>query len=158
MANYGKKGWIKLWRAEMDNPLYRSEKFTKWQAWIDLCLLADKDGTVKTSLEALKNRWLWGSRMSVARFLVTLNETENVTVKSTKNKGTLIRINTGVFAKNDRGHKCKNVTAGETVSVNEEVTSKEVADRTSADVRSTAPEEKRIAMAELLNKLGDEYE
>lgn len=129
MANYGEKGWIKLWRSEMvNNPFYQNgqKSFDQWHAWMDLRLMADSDGTVKTSLEALKNRWFWSSRMKVSRFLVTLNETGFVTVTSTQNKGTLIRINTGKIKKNDRKEKDQNETANETDSVIEEFTSKEV--------------------------------
>lgn len=154
MANYGKKGWIKLWRSEMDNPLYWSEKFTKWQAWIDLCMLADDNETVKTSLEALKIRWKWGSKETVARYLRTLNETDNVTVISTPNKGTLIRINTDKNAKTDRGHKRKNETVNKTQSGIEEVTSKEVG-RASFEVSPPNNIERIIA---LQDELGDEYE
>lgn len=158
MANFGKKGWIKLWRSEMDNPLYWSEKFTKWQAWMDLCLLADDQGTVKTSLEALKNRWSWGSKHKVRDFLGTVEGTGLGTVTYTQNKGTLIRINTGNSTKNDRKKKDTQGTVEETQMGLEEVTSKEVADRTSADVRSTASENKKKTMRELLDELGDEYE
>lgn len=151
MANYGDKGWIKLWRSEMNNPLYFSEPFTKWQAWIDLCMRADSSGTVKTSLEALKNQWLWGSRMTVSRFLVTLCDTGLVTVKSIRNKGTLIRINTRNSAKNNRGKKHGNVTVDETVSVNEELLPKEV-DRASFEVSPSNNNYKQLN-----EELDDEY-
>lgn len=154
MANYGKRGWIKLWRSEYDNPLFWSVSFDKWHAWIDLCMMADENETVKTSLEALKTRWSWGSRMKVARFLVTLSETGCVTVKSTPNKGTLIRINTGFFAKNDRKKKRANETVNETDSVIEELLPKEVG-MASHEVSQPNNNERINSLEEELN---DEYE
>ena len=126
MGNYGYKGWIKLWREEMHNPMYREEPFTKWQAWIDLCMRADSNGTVKSSLEALKNQWLWGSRGKVARYLRTLSETGLVTVNGTQNKGTLIRINTGNSSTQDKTNGTRNGTKNGPKNGIEESTSKEV--------------------------------
>ena len=126
MAKYGKKGWIKLWRAEMDNPLYDAEPFDKWHAWADLLMMADSEGTVRTSLEALKNQWLWGSRHKVRDFLETLEGTGMGTVKTTKNKGTLIRINTDFLAKNNKPKNKASGTVEGTVSGHEELLPKEV--------------------------------
>lgn len=126
MAKYGYKGWIKLWRASMNDPWYFSEPFTRWQAWTDLCMMADDNGTVLTSLEALKNRWLWGSKGKVARFLGTVNRTGRGTVESTPNKGTLIRINTGFYADGQKPKKKKNGTANGTENGIEELLLKEV--------------------------------
>ena len=156
MANYGNKGWIKLWRAEMHNPLYSEEPFDKWHAWIDLCMRADSDGTVKTSLETLKNQWFWGSRMKVSRFLVTLSETGLVTVKSTRNKGTLIRINTGNSANKNHRRKHANETASETVSVNEEVLPKEVVGVTSLEISHPTNNNKEIITEEPDDEYGYE--
>jgi len=155
MANYGYKGWIKLWREEMHNPLYQEEPFTKWQAWIDLCMLADDDGTVRTSLEALKIRWLWGSRGKVARLLRTLCETGCVTVCGTRNKGTLIRINTGNSDNPKRANGTRNGTRNGTKNGNEEFTSKEV-DRASLEVSPSTEIQRKIN--QLNEDLGDEYE
>lgn len=93
MANYGTAGWIKLYRSELDNDLYFSEPFTKWQAWIDLCIQADSSGIIRTSLRCLKTRWLWKSEHKVRDLLGALEGAGMVTVKGTPNKGTLIRIN-----------------------------------------------------------------
>lgn len=157
MANYGDKGWIKLWRSEMHNPLYSEEPFTKWQAWIDLCMRADSEGTVRTSLEALKNQWLWGSRHKVRDFLETLEGTGMGTVVTTKNKGTLIRLNTGFLVKKKKPKKrCQGTVAG-TVSGLEEVLPKEVVGVTSSEI--SHPTNNNIKkINELEDELGDEYE
>lgn len=156
--NYGKKGWIKLWRAEMDNPLYSEEPFTKWQAWIDLCLLADSKGTVKTSLEALKNRWLWSSIKKVRNYLGTVQGTGMGTVIATPKKGTLILINKDFSAPYTERKKSKKGTDKGTDKGTEEVTSvKEVGDRTS--LISPAPDNNtKNNMQYLEDELGDEYE
>ena len=66
-------GWIKLYRSSFENKLYFEEPFTRYQAWIDLLLLANhKDGyfmkrgtlvkvprgTVGYSMKELAKRWL----------------------------------------------------------------------------------------------------
>jgi len=154
MANYGYKGWIKLWREEMHNPMYREEPFTKWQSWIDLCMRADSNGTVKTSLEALKNQWLWGSKGKVARYLRTLSETGCVTVSGTPNKGTLIRINTGNSANQNKPNGTVNGTVNGTKNGIEEFTSKEVG---MASFGVSHPTENK-KYRELQEDVSDEYE
>lgn len=155
MANYGYKGWIKLWREEMHNPMYREEPFTKWQAWIDLCMRADSNGTVKTSLEALKNQWLWGSKGKVARYLRTLSETGYVTVDGTPNKGTLIRINTGNSETPEKANGTVNRTKNRTKNGIEEFTSKEVG-MASLEVSHPTDDKKYKELQEEL--VDDEYE
>jgi len=81
-----RRGYIKLYRKAFDNPLYFSEKFTKFQAWTDLLLMANhKDaqvsirgilvkvnrGQVLASEEYLAERWKW-SRGKVRRFMQSL--------------------------------------------------------------------------------------
>lgn len=77
------RGYIKLWRASVDNPLYFVEPFTKWQAWCDLLLLANHrphdvsirgilvhvgTGQALAGEDYLAIRWKW-SRGKVRRFL-----------------------------------------------------------------------------------------
>ncbi len=77
------RGYIKLWRSSVDNPLYFSQPFTKWQAWVDLLLLANhkenvacvrgvhvtvKRGQVLAADGFLATRWKW-SRNKVRRYL-----------------------------------------------------------------------------------------
>lgn len=78
-----KRGYLKLWRACVDNELYFSEPFTKWQAWQDLLVLANHKkrvvyvrgiavtvdaGQVLAAEEFLAERWQW-SRGKVRRFM-----------------------------------------------------------------------------------------
>lgn len=158
MANYGYKGWIKLWRKEMPmNPLYFEEPFTKWQAWVDLRMLADDKNTVKTSLEALKNRWLWGSTTKVRNYLKTVSNMGLVTVRSTANKGTQILINTDFMSDNSRTKNTVKNTVSNTVSKIEEDTSKEVG-MASLEVSQPTTESKEQAYTALNNEVSDEYE
>ena len=79
-------GWIKLHRTSFDNELYFKQKFTEWQAWCDLLLLANhKDGyfekrgiriliprgCVGYSSRVLGKRWKWGYKkvLNFIRFL-----------------------------------------------------------------------------------------
>lgn len=95
------KGWIKVHRQLLDNPMWLEEPFTKGQAWVDLLMLADgvndgkyKRGTVYKSQKWLAERWGW-SRNKVNRFLNRLEENHMVTVKRTYNgtqSGTTITL------------------------------------------------------------------
>ena len=160
MANYGYKGWIKLWRAEIkDNPLYKFEgkPFDMWHAWIDLCMIAEDEETVKTSLEALKTRWFWGSTKKVRKYLETVRETGLATVTFIPKKGTEIRINKGFFVPQVNPKKRRKETVKETVKETEEVLHKEVGDATSLKSRRT-PYNNQEKYTELLGELDNEYE
>lgn len=76
-------GFIRLYRAILDNPLYEAEPFTKTMAWIDLLLNAKyedekewhrgseilvKRGQLVVSLGELSKKWKW-TRSKVQRFL-----------------------------------------------------------------------------------------
>ena len=82
------EGWIKLYRSSFENRLYFDEPFTRFQAWIDLLLLANhKDGsffkrgnivkvprgTVARSMKELADRWQW-SEAKVSRFINFLDQ------------------------------------------------------------------------------------
>lgn len=77
------QGYIKLYRALMDNRLWTDEPFTRGQAWVDLLMLANhkpgyfrvrgnridvKRGQVGWSVQRLAKRWGW-SRGKAQRFL-----------------------------------------------------------------------------------------
>jgi len=82
------KGYIKIWRKVWDDPLFDSRRvFSKFEAWIDLIMLAagkDKDvdflgetirlrrGQLATSQSRLAKRWGW-SRWRVNKFLELLS-------------------------------------------------------------------------------------
>ena len=84
-----KRGFIKLWRSCTDNELYFSEPFTKWQAWVDLLILANhkpntitvrgnmvsvERGQVAAGEQFLSERWRW-SRNKTRRFMSYLEKT-----------------------------------------------------------------------------------
>ena len=91
------EGWICIYRAIQDDPMYFAEPFTRMQAFIDLILIANHDRTtffkrgIKITVERgqtvrsedeLALRWKW-SRGKVRRFLVELeNDTKIVQQKS----------------------------------------------------------------------------
>lgn len=110
----------------MHNPLYSEEPFDKWHAWMDLCMMADDKGEIKTSLKVLQNRWFWKSDHKVRAFLGALKGADLVEVKGVRNKGTLIRINTdfSVISKTRKGEVKGAVKDAD--SVNEELLLKEV--------------------------------
>jgi hypothetical protein len=101
------EGWIKLYRSSFENRLYFDEPFTRFQAWIDLLLLANhKDGsffkrgnivkvprgTVARSMKELADRWQW-SEAKVSRFINFLESEYIKQVKAQKsNITTLITI------------------------------------------------------------------
>ena len=85
-------GWIVLHRKITDNDMWRSEKFTKAQAWIDMILLANfedsmffvrgnevqvKRGQIAWSESKLGKRWKW-SRDKVRRFLRWLKTRQQI--------------------------------------------------------------------------------
>lgn len=94
-------GWIKLYRKSFNNELYFAEPFTKWQAWVDMLLLANHEENVITkrgikiivergqigySEVSLAERWKW-SRDKVRRFLKYLeNGEKNDTAKNGKTR------------------------------------------------------------------------
>ena len=112
------RGWIKLHRKILSNPLWQStEKFDKRSAWIDLLLLANhedreilfqekdgyqkvKRGQVLTSIVHMAERWKW-DRKTVRRYLDTLEKAGMVTQKRTAH-GTTITIENYSVYQNDR--------------------------------------------------------
>jgi hypothetical protein len=81
------RGFIKFWRCSEDSRLYFSESFTKWQAWMDLVMIATFEpktafvrniaiplerGQALAGDEFLAERWKW-SRGKVRRFLAYLS-------------------------------------------------------------------------------------
>jgi len=96
------RGWIKLWRKSENNdlhPLSEQREFTKWEAWLDLLLLANfkekwwcgkkcQRGELLYSLDWYSKRWKW-HRSKVWRFLKhlkkrnaieTVNETQTTRI------------------------------------------------------------------------------
>lgn len=99
-------GFIKIHRQSMDNPLYFAEKFTKWQAWIDLLMITNyqdryvsvrgvmimvKRGQALASERFLSERWKW-SRDKVRSFLKFLEEEGKQILPQKNNVTTLITI------------------------------------------------------------------
>ena len=91
-------GHIKLYRSVTEDPLYRREPFTKWQAWCDLILSACyepgdmfvrgikvkmKVGCVYKGAIELAERWKW-SRGKVERFITYLAEEKRIVLQKSK--------------------------------------------------------------------------
>lgn len=99
------KGWIKIHRCLLENPIYNCEPFDRTHAWIDLLLLANhkegyfykrgirvdvKEGQVGYDIDSLGKRWKW-SRGKVERFLNSLENDQNI-IRQKNNVTTLISI------------------------------------------------------------------
>lgn len=98
-------GWISVHRRIFDNWLWQDKPFSKGQAWIDLCLLANssdekmllgnelievKRGSKVTSLRKLSLRWGWSIK-KVNNFLDLL-ESDNMIVVKRNTKRTAYTI------------------------------------------------------------------
>ena len=85
------RGYIKLYREIDEKPLWDDKPFTEGQAWIDLLLLACwkprvvkirgikiklNPGQLIGARQYLADRWGWGSRWKVDRFMTDL-KTDN---------------------------------------------------------------------------------
>lgn len=99
------KGWIKLHRQLASSDLWKSEPFTRGQAWVDLILLANhkkgfirargirmdvERGQVGVSQDTLSKRWSW-SRGKVKRFLNELEMDQQI-VQQKNNVTSLLSI------------------------------------------------------------------
>lgn len=99
------EGWIKLHRSIMENRLWKGEKFTRGQAWVDMLMLANwEDGSLRIrgidmpirrgqlgwSEVKLAERWNW-SRNKVRRFLGEL-KTKHQIEQQNGNVSSLITI------------------------------------------------------------------
>lgn len=88
------EGWIKLHRQLLESDLWRSEAFSKGQAWVDLILLANhkdsffykrgvkidvKRGQLARSSVELSDRWKW-SRSKVMKFLKDLKKEQQISI------------------------------------------------------------------------------
>ncbi len=121
-------GWVKLHRTLAYNKLWLSEPFTKGQAWVDLLMLAGRDGIVKTSYQWLADRWKWKHKEKARRFLSFLESegmiefiteksvTENVTDSVTANVTAFRLINWEKFQHRVTANVTQSVTASETDS------------------------------------------
>ena len=111
------QGYIKLWRKLQDNDLWKQEKFTRGQAWVDLVLLANhKPNTIRIrgieikvdrgqlaySELTLSKRWKW-SRNKTRRFLKELSsKTAHQIKQQTNNLTSLITItNYDIYQQNE---------------------------------------------------------
>ena len=87
-------GWISLHRQILETDLWKLEKFTRGQAWVDLLLLANHKpgyfykrgakveldrGQLGRSEVELSDRWKW-SRNKVKKFLKDLEKEQQVKV------------------------------------------------------------------------------
>lgn len=118
-------GWVKLYRSSFLNGYYFSEPFTRWQAWVDLLLLANHTsgfirargvkvsvnrGQIGYSMPTLAERWKW-SKGKVIRFLSELTEMKQISLQKT-NITTLVSIlNYEIYQTDDTANSTANNTA-----------------------------------------------
>lgn len=90
-----RKGWIKLHRSLLDNPIWEKKPFTEGQAWIDILLLAETEekdrrlkvstihqlpGNVYMSKKEMMDRWGWGRR-TLDRVLAEWEKQDMISVR-----------------------------------------------------------------------------
>lgn len=107
-------GWVRLHRSLMENDLWKSEPFTRGQAWVDLILLANHKpvtlikrgitvvigrGEVGWSEEALAKRWLW-SRGKLRRYLKQLETVQQIVHQKNHTLSRIIIINYSKYQEN----------------------------------------------------------
>lgn len=118
-------GWISLHRSIQNHWLFQEErKFSKFEAWIDLILIANhKDGkvmhdgqliTVKrgqklTSLRKLGNQWNW-SITKVDKFLNILHDDGMIVLKKDTKKTLVTIVNYDVYQNEDIEKRQRNDT------------------------------------------------
>lgn len=86
MAKRDTTSWVKLYRGITSNDLWFSEPFTKAQAWVDLILLASRDGTITTTYAWLTERWKWSSKSKTYAFLHFLESEGMIEFCRTENR------------------------------------------------------------------------
>lgn len=100
-------GWIKLHRKITDHWIYQEKTFSKFQAWMDMCMMANhadrkillgnelievKRGSFITSELKLMNKWGW-SKTKLRNFLELLESDGMILKKSDTKKTTLTIVN-----------------------------------------------------------------
>jgi len=110
------EGWIKLYRKLTDNPLWKCEKFTRGQAWVDLLLLANHEygyfylrnhkievqrGQVGYSQLKLAERWKW-SRSKVKKFLNDMEKEQQVVQQQSKSTSIITIVNYELYQQKEQ--------------------------------------------------------
>ncbi len=110
------EGWIKLHRQLLDSDLWKSEPFTRGQAWVDLLLLANhqesffykrgvkiivKRGQLARSEVELSDRWKW-SRTKVRKFLNDLKKEQQIEQQKTNVTQVVSIVNYELFQKKEQ--------------------------------------------------------
>lgn len=110
------KGYIKLYRDIQDHWMWKDERFSRGQAWIDLIMMANhkdakipvgehieivKRGQFITSIAKLSDRWKWSYNTTKA--FLNLLENDNMLIRKSDNSKTLITIvNYGVYQSREK--------------------------------------------------------
>jgi hypothetical protein len=111
-----KKGYIKVYRDIQDHWMWKDERFSRGQAWVDLIMMANhkdakipvgehieiiKRGQFITSIAKLSDRWKWSYNTTKA--FLNLLENDNMLIRKSDNSKTLITIvNYGVYQSGDK--------------------------------------------------------
>lgn len=134
------QGWISLHRSLQDHPLWKGEKFTKGQAWVDLLLCANHKparlmikntlinldrGQQARSQLTLSKEWKW-SINKVKRFLKLLENDKMLTIQ-TNQQTTIISIcNYSSFQDKPTTNESTNEESGEKQTRNKRITNNNV--------------------------------
>jgi hypothetical protein len=125
------QGWIKLHRTLTENPLWKDEKFSRGQAWVDLLLNTNHAhgyfrtangrrvdvgrGQCGMSQLTMSKRWQW-SRGKVKRFLSELEKDQNIIQQTVQQNSLLTICNYSKYQTSEIGASTIHGTISETVS------------------------------------------
>ena len=129
-------GWIKLNRTLLDHALWKGERYTKGQAWVDLIMLANYKpgffmvrgnvvnvdrGQVGWSQRNLSKRWQW-HRKTTKSFISSLSKHGMVTLQATPLTSIITICNYDEFQSGEQNSASQNVSQSVTQSRTQSVT------------------------------------
>ena len=129
-------GWIKLNRTLLDHPLWKGERFTKGQAWVDLLMLANHKpnffvvrgntvnvdrGQLGMSQRNLAARWGWHTKTTKS-YISMLEKESMITLQATSLTSIITICNYDSFQKNESDSASQNVSQSASQSMTQSVT------------------------------------
>ena len=124
-------GWVKLNRSLLDHAIWKPERFTKGQAWVDLIMLANykpgffmvrgnvvnvERGQVGWSQRNLSKRWQWHTKTTKS-FISSLEKQGMLTLQTTPLTSIITICNYDEFQSSEQNSASQNVSQSVTQSV-----------------------------------------
>lgn len=109
-------GWIKIDRSLLESEVWKLEKFTRGQAWVDMLLIANHKkssfllrgntitvgrGQIARSKNYFAERWQW-SRGKVTRYFSWLEEKDQIRQRKSKLLSIITIVNYKAFQKGEK--------------------------------------------------------